>query len=146
MSIVIVPMQEPHLAAVAALERLCFSLPWSEDALRTELDNPRARFLVALDGHTVVGYMGMHIVLDEGAVTNIAVDPSRRREGIARTLLRHQAALGGVTRITLEVRTSNTAARALYEQEGFVLDGMRPRFYERPTEDAALYSLYIKEE
>ncbi len=145
MSITVTPMATEHIPAVAALEAACFSLPWSEAGLREELANPFARFLVALDGDTVVGYMGMHVIAGEGAVTNIAVSPVRRREGIARALL-HASAADGVCRITLEVRESNTAARTLYEREGFVCDGVRPRFYEQPTEDAVLYSLYLKEE
>ncbi len=146
MSITVLPMTAEHIPAVAALEAACFSLPWSEEGLREELTNPFARFSVAVDGDTVVGYMGMHVIAGEGAVTNIAVSPARRREGIARTLLRAGAADDGLSRITLEVRQSNAAARALYEQEGFVCDGVRPRFYEHPTEDAVLYSLDLKEE
>ena len=145
MSITVRPMAAEDIPAVAALEAACFSLPWSEEGLQEELDNPFARFLVAVDGDTVVGYMGMHVIAGEGAVTNVAVDPARRRKGIARTLIRHSAA-DDLFRITLEVRESNTAARTLYEQEGFVCDGVRPRFYEHPVEDAALYSLYLKEE
>ena len=145
MSITVLPMAAEHIPAVAVLEAACFSLPWSEDGLREELANPFARFLVAMDGDTVVGYMGMHVIAGEGAVTNIAVSPDRRREGIARTLL-HACATDDVDRITLEVRESNRAARALYEREGFVCDGVRPRFYEQLTEDAVLYSLYLKEE
>ncbi len=145
MSITVLPMAAEHISAVAVLEAACFSLPWSEDGLREELTNPFARFLVAVDGDTVVGYMGLHVIAGEGAVTNIAVSPDRRREGIARTLL-HASATDDVCRITLEVRESNRAARALYEREGFVCDGVRPRFYEQPTEDAVLYSLYLKEE
>ncbi len=148
MSIAVRPMAAEHLAAVAALEDACFSMPWSEESLREELCNPHARFAVALDGDDVVGYMGCHLLFDEAAVTNIATSPARRREGVARMLLRHQAAAlraEGACRLTLEVRVGNVAARNLYEQEGFVLDGVRPRFYERPVEDAALYSLYWKE-
>ena len=145
MNITVQPMAAEHIPAVAALEAACFSLPWSEEGLREELTNPFARFLVALDGNTVVGYVGMHVIAGEGAVTNIAVSPDRRREGIARALL-HASVTDDVDRITLEVRESNRAARALYEQEGFVCDGVRPRFYEQPTEDAVLYSLYLKEE
>ena len=145
MSIIVQPMAAEHIPAVAALEAACFSLPWSEDGLREELANPFARFLVALDGDMVVGYIGMHVIAGEGAVTNVAVSPARRREGIARSLLR-ACATDDVCRLTLEVRKSNTAARTLYEREGFVCDGVRPRFYEHPTEDAVLYSLYLKEE
>lgn len=145
MSITISPMKAEHIPAVAALEAACFSLPWSEEGLREELVNPFARFLVALDGDMVVGYIGLHVIAGEGAVTNVAVSPARRREGIARSLLR-ACATDDVCRLTLEVRKSNTAARTLYEREGFVCDGVRPRFYEQPTEDAVLYSLYLKEE
>lgn len=142
----IVPMTAEHIAAIAAIERACFSRPWSEEALAEELGNPAALFLAAVDDGTVVGYVGAHCVLDEAAITNVAVDPARRRQGIAAALLRElatRAAARGVTRITLEVRVSNTAAIALYERLGFMRDGVRPRFYDRPTEDAALYSLYI---
>ncbi|MBE6758274.1 MAG: ribosomal-protein-alanine N-acetyltransferase [Ruminococcaceae bacterium] len=139
-------MAAEHIPAVAALEVACFSLPWSAEALREELANPFARFLVALDGDTVVGYIGLHAVAGEGAVTNVAVSPTHRRRGIARALLRAQARADDLLRITLEVRQSNAAARALYEQEGFRCDGIRPRFYEHPAEDAVLYSLYLKEE
>lgn len=148
MSITIKPMAAEHLAAVAALEAASFSLPWSEESLREELHNPHARFVVALLEGEVAGYMGLHLLLDEAAVTNIVTAPAHRRRGIARALLRHQAAAvraAGACRLSLEVRVSNEAARRLYESEGFVLDGVRPRFYERPTEDAALYSLYWKE-
>ena len=143
----IVPMAESHIDAVAALERACFSDPWSADALREELDNPHAVFTVAVgeDG-SVLGYVGMHHLVDEGFITNVAVSPQARRRGVARALLAALAAYGrehGLYRITLEVRVGNTPARALYEGEGYVLDGVRPKFYSHPTEDAAIYSLYF---
>lgn len=140
------PMAREHLAALAVLERTCFARPWSEAALAEELENPTAHFFVALEGDEVVGYIGMHAVLDEGAVTNVAVRPDRRRQGIASALLRHAAVWGaanGLHRLTLEVRAGNAAAIALYERQGWVCDGVRPRFYDRPVEDAMLYSLYI---
>lgn len=142
----ILPMAREHIAAVAALEQACFSRPWSETALAEELTNPAAVFWVAVADGAVVGYVGMHHVLDEGAITNVAVHPARRRQGIAAALLQCQcdwAAQHGLYRLTLEVRVSNTAAIALYERSGWVCDGVRPRFYDRPVEDAALYSLYI---
>lgn len=145
----IVPMTAAHVAAIAAIEHACFSRPWSEAALADELHNPAALFLVAVDENgAVVGYVGAHCVLDESAITNVAVDAAYRRQGVAAALiseLSSRAATRGVARITLEVRVSNTAAIALYERLGFVRDGVRPRFYDRPTEDAALYSLYITE-
>ena len=65
----LIPMEERHLLTLAALERICFSDPWSENAFRAELDNPGARFTVAQDGAgTVLGYLGLHYVLD-GAIS-----------------------------------------------------------------------------
>jgi len=143
----ILPMSAEHIDAVAALERACFSTPWSATSLREELDNPCAVFAVAVgeDG-ALLGYVGMHHPADEGFITNVAVAPSARRQGVAQALLRHLSDYGaahGLYRITLEVRVSNAPAIALYEGMGYVRDGVRPGFYRQPTEDAAIYSLYF---
>ena len=140
-------MQQEHIDAIAALEQTCFSEPWSAAALAEELDNPHAVFCVAVEGESVLGYVGMHHLVDEGFITNVAVSPAARRRGVARALLAHLAAYGtahSLYRITLEVRVGNTPARTLYESEGYKLDGIRPKFYSRPTEDAAIYSLYFQ--
>ena len=142
----IVAMTAQHISALAALERVCFSDPWSEAGLSEELQNPHAVFRVAVEGDTVLGYVGMHHLLDEGYVTNVAVSPAARRRGVARALLADLAAYGaanGLYRITLEVREGNTPAIALYEGAGYTRDGVRPGFYRDPTEDAAIYSLYF---
>lgn len=143
---VIVPMAQSHISAIAAIEQACFSEPWSAAALAEELGNPPAVFLAAVEDGNVLGYVGMHHVVDEGFITNVAVSPEARRRGVARALLATLSAYGrehGLYRITLEVRVGNTPARALYEGEGYVLDGVRPKFYSHPTEDAAIYSLYF---
>ncbi len=144
-----VPMAKRHIEAVAALERECFADPWSEAGLEEELHNPCARFRVAEHLTEVRGYLGAHIVADEMSITNIAVSPRYRRQNVARMLL-HDAIMTAkeknLSRITLEVRVSNEAAIALYESMGFVKDGIRPRFYAHPTEDAAIYSLYFTPE
>ena len=142
----VVRMTQAHIGALAALERACFSHPWSEQALRDELDNPHAVFFVAVgeDG-AVRGYVGMHHILDEADITNVAVFPAARRQGVGRALIQavaDYAAEQALVRVTLEVRASNAAAIALYEGFGFVQDGRRPRFYSDPTEDALLYSRY----
>ncbi len=145
----VVLMTEAHIETLAALERECFADPWSAKGLREELDNPCAHFLVAERGGEAVGYLGTHIVADEMSVTNIAVFPRHRREGVAHALLheaRQYAEQQHLSRITLEVRVSNAAAISLYEGEGFVKDGVRPGFYAHPTEDAAIYSLYFPDE
>ncbi len=139
-------MQQEHIDAVAALETACFSTPWSAAALEEELTNPHAVFLVAVEGDGILGYVGMHHLVDEGFVTNVAVSPTARRRGVARTLLAHLAAYGrahALYRITLEVRVGNLPARTLYETQGYTLDGIRPGFYRAPAEDAAIYSLYF---
>ena len=143
MNITVVPMNPSHVAALAQLEARCFSEPWSEAALQEELSNPCSRFLVALMDSHVVGYLGCHHIADEGFIANIAVSPSERRQGVARALLCSAIEQGkGLVRLTLEVRQSNTAAVSLYESLGFTKDGVRPRFYAHPTEDACIYSYY----
>ena len=146
--IAIVPMHPDHLDSLADLESLAFSTPWSYDALAEELQNPLAVFLVAedVDAESAVGYLGMHHILDEGFIANLAVHPAYRRQGIARSLLREAqeyAEAHDLPRLTLEVRASNVPAIALYEGMGFTRDGIRPGFYDSPKEDAAIYSYYL---
>lgn len=146
MAVTITPMAAAHIAAIADIERQCFSTPWSAAALTEELDNPHAVFYVAMDGERVLGYAGMHHVGDEGYIDNVAVDPAARRQGAARALMDALEAYGrehALYRLTLEVRASNAAAIALYTGVGYVSDGVRPNFYRQPTEDAAIYSLYL---
>ena len=145
----VVPMTAKHIEALAALERECFADPWSEQGLAEELENPCAHFLVAEHGDEVLGYLGTHIVVDEMSVTNVAVSGAHRRHGVASALLteaKQIAAQQELYRITLEVRVSNEPAIRLYERHGFVKDGIRPKFYSHPTEDAAIYSLYFEKE
>ncbi len=139
----ILPFAAQHVSAVAQLEMLCFADPWSEAALAEELDNPCAHFLVAESGGTVVGYLGCHHIADEGFIANVAVHPTARRQGVARALVQTAIEQGAsLSRLTLEVRSSNAAAIALYHSLGFVHDGTRPSFYAHPTEDAEIYSYY----
>lgn len=143
----VVPMQARHIPELAALEQQCFAAPWSAAALAEELHNPHAVFLVAQDAAgRVAGYAGMHCLGGEGFITNVAVDAAARRQGVARALLAALETAGrqhALFRLTLEVRVSNAAAIALYEGAGYVRDGVRPGFYRRPTEDAAIYSRYF---
>lgn len=134
-------MTEDHISAVAALERICFSDPWSEQSVQSELDNPLSLWLVALDEGQTVGYAGSQTVLDEADVMNVAVDPLYRRRGIARLLLnglQSDLAKQGVRSLTLEVRASNEAAIALYQGLGYVQVGRRPNYYFKPKEDALI--------
>lgn len=146
--IMIVPMHADHLDGLADLESTAFSRPWSYDALAEELQNPLAVFYVAEDveAESAVGYLGMHHILDECAITNVVVHPAYQRRGIATRLLREAADYGRshqVKRLMLEVRAGNRKAIALYEKAGFEQDGRRPGFYSAPKEDALLYSLWL---
>lgn len=141
MSYNITPVSETDLAAIAALEEACFSHPWSMEMLRGSLLNGRSCFLAAKDGGTLLGYLGMEYILDEGSITNVAVLPEYRRQGIARALLAtllEEARRLSLATVTLEVRASNEAAIALYEGMGFLPVGRRFRYYNDPTEDALL--------
>lgn len=140
-------MEERHLPAVAAIEKACFSAPWSEDALREELG--KGIFLVAARERETVGYIGCQTVLDEGYITNVAVAPDCRRHGIGRKMVRalvSHARDRGLSFVTLEVRASNAAAIALYANEGFRPVGTRRHFYTSPSEDAVLMTRFLEEQ
>lgn len=135
------PMAAEHLEQIAAIEKECFSRPWTVEMLREELFNPAASYIVAEDGEgNVLGYAGMRAVLDEGYIDNIAVRPDCRRRGIAGALLEVFCRFGTVhlAFLTLEVRESNEAAIGLYEKHGFSAAGRRKGYYENPCEDAIL--------
>ena len=142
MHVRIVPMNADHLDEVAELERICFSTPWSRNMLAEELDNMLSAFLVALDDRDrVVGYAGVQVILDAGYITNIAVRPECRRQGIAAKLLQvfmDFAKANQLSFLTLEVRASNYDAIALYGSRGFRSMGRRKNYYEHPREDALI--------
>ncbi len=141
MNIDIQKMNESHLGQVAKLETECFSTPWSENALREELNNEFARFFVALCDGQVAGYIGAHNIVGEVYITNVAVSPDYRRRGIAEALIKKLVEVNfteGAEFITLEVRKSNFGAINLYAKMGFKEVGSRKNFYENPREDAHL--------
>lgn len=147
----IVPMAAEHLDRLEQLERMCFSRPWSKKMLAEELDNQCAAFLVAVEPETekAVGYAGLLVVDDEGYITNVAVDPSCRRQGVAAQLLQvfdNFAKGNHLAFLTLEVRPSNAAAIALYEGFGFREVGRRRNYYDLPKEDALILTKYYTEE
>ena len=134
-------MESAHVSQVAQLEKLCFSAPWSENSISSELTNPLSCWLVALDGDRVAGYVGSQTVLDESDMMNIAVDPQYRRQGIAQALVEELVkclARKGSLCLTLEVRASNAGAIALYGKLGFVQVGLRKNYYRNPREDAMI--------
>ncbi len=137
----IVKMTDAHVSQIAGIEKLCFSDPWSEKSISSELDSHISLWLVAMDGDTVAGYIGSQSVLDGADMMNVAVHPDYRRRGIARELVTGLAdALKekGVKSLALEVRVSNAPAIALYEQLGFQQAGLRPNYYRNPKENALI--------
>ena len=143
----ILPLRIRHVDAMADIERACFSLPWSRDMILADLANPKSFYLAAEEDGVLAGYAGMQIIFDEGHITNIAIAPGHRRRGIASRLLEGLLDAGGLRELsflTLEVRVSNHAAISLYEKYGFVAVGLRPRYYEGPTEDALIMNHYRK--
>lgn len=135
-------MKPCHVPQVASLEKLCFRDPWSENSIAGELNNPLALWLVALEGETVVGYIGSQTVCGETDMMNVAVHPDHRRRGIARILIEYLIKdlknYRGSRCLTLEVRASNEPAKALYEMLGFRQAGLRKNYYRNPKEDALI--------
>ena len=134
-------MTADHVSQVAELEKLCFSDPWSENSVASELSNKLSYWLVALEGERVAGYVGSQTVMGETDMMNIAVHPDFRRRGIAEELV--NALVDGLKTmdshcLTLEVRASNAPAIALYEKLGFQQIGLRKNYYRNPREDALI--------
>ena len=142
------PMTAELIPAIAEIERECFSHPWSENALQEELFNDTACFIAAVtETGEVAGYAGLHCVLDEGYIDNIAVRDRYRRQGVAGELLGAFLRFGkaNLAFLTLEVRASNEPAIALYSKYGFKEVGRRKGYYDAPKEDAVLMTLNFEE-
>ena len=138
---IIEKMNSSHVAQIAQLEKICFSDPWSEKSVASELDNKLAFWLVAAEGDTVAGYIGSQTVIDETDMMNVAVHPDFRRQGIAEALVNTLVENLKKMRsrcLTLEVRASNAPAIALYEKLGFAEIGRRRNYYRNPREDALI--------
>ena len=132
---------------MAALELRCFSDPWSEKELADSVASPFYCFFAAMDGERMLGYAGVLMTPPEAQIVSICVEPSMRRRGIARALLRvllQTAASAGAEVALLEVREHNAGAIALYESEHFSCVGTRKNYYRNPTENALLYLLELR--
>ena len=140
----IMPMKAEHVAAIAELEKLCFSAPWTEEGIAEELENENAHFLCAESGEKILGYIGVHEVCGEAYIDNVAVHPDYRRFGLGEKLLQaaQENAFGrGCDFISLEVRKSNVGAISLYKKLGYQTVGERKNFYTDPAEDAVIMTL-----
>ena len=134
----IIKLGEEHVAPIAKLEKQFFSAPWDENSVRSEITNPLALWLVAVENGEVLGYIGSQTVLQESDMMNVAVDEKHRRRGIARLLVEELIRRLDAYQLTLEVRASNAPAISLYESMGFVQVGLRKNYYRSPREDALI--------
>lgn len=134
-------LRKEDIEAVSIIEAKAFSMPWSAKDFELLLEDAKSLYLVAeLDGQ-VVGCCGVTNISGEGNINNVVVEEAFRGTGIAYTMMRELLQTGyamGVQEFTLEVRVSNEPAIRLYEKLGFVSEGIRPRFYEKPVEDAMI--------
>lgn len=135
-------MRRKHLRQVMRIETACYPRPWSSTLFLSELaQRGSRRYVVAMVGPLVVGYAGMMQVVDEGHITNVAVDPAWWGRGVAAWLLLDQARAApslGVVHLTLEVRVGNDRAQALYRRFGFAPVGVRKGYYVETEEDAVI--------
>ena len=132
---------------LARLEAACFAHPRSEAAILGEIGQPERYLLVtAKQAGELLGYAGLEYVLDEGYLTDVAVFPAVRHQGVGRSLLLELERRGrelGLSFLTLEVRAGNAAAIALYRSLGYKEAGRRRGFYTDPREDALLMTKYL---
>lgn len=139
-------MTADDASAVAEIEKESFSSPWSQEGLLSEVSNPSAEFYVLEKDGLIAAYMGMHVVLDECYIANVAVKGSYRKNGYGKALVEnalHTAEKKGCAFISLEVRVSNAPAISLYEKCGFEKLGERKDFYSSPKENALIMTKYF---
>lgn len=135
-------MSVEYIDEVMVVENLSFKIPWSKNAFIEEVTNNKfAIYIIALINGNVIGYAGMWKVFDEGHITNVAVHPEFRNNGVGRILIEHlidRAKTEGITSMTLEVRRSNMPAQRLYKRYGFIESGVRKGYYADNGEDAII--------
>lgn len=143
----IVDVSAEHIRQIEEIERDCFSRPWTAEQLKSQMRDAQHEFIAAVSDGRVLGYVGLMYVLDEGYISNVAVHPDARRQGIGDTLIDAFAAKAAeleLAFLTLEVRESNAPAIALYAKHGFHPVGKRKNYYDAPKEDAVLMTCYLK--
>lgn len=134
-------MRSDDLSEVVRIENDNFSMPWSMKSFEDSLSRDYNIYLVAEEDGKIAGYCGMLLSPFEGQINNVCVDKAFRCRGIGSKMLKSLLETGkerGITEFTLEVRKSNEKAIALYEKLGFVSEGIRKGFYDRPKEDAVI--------
>ena len=135
-------MRPEDVPFISKLEEETFSMPWSADSFLEMISKDDARYYVAEMDGKLLGGCGLLMIAGEGNITNVVIAPEARNQGVGTEMLKHLMEEGnreGITAYTLEVRVSNAAAIHVYEKLGFVSEGIRPGFYEKPTEDAMIF-------
>lgn len=144
-AVVIRPLEKEDVRALACLEQEIFTVPWTEQMFSELLSHDYNLYLVAESDKKVIGCAGLTMLGEEGDIDKVMVEEHFRGQGIAALLLQNlmnEARCRGITSFTLEVRASNHPAIRLYERFGFRSEGVRPKFYEKPTEDALIMWLH----
>jgi len=137
-------MRERDIPEILRIERLSFSSPWSAAAFAQEVRKQYALSRVAVSGERVVGYVCVNIIFDDCHILNLAVHPDFRRQAVGTVLMEealNRSREKGCRFFYLEVRLTNSGARAFYERFGFKVAGMRKQYYSAPVEDAVLMVL-----
>jgi ribosomal-protein-alanine N-acetyltransferase len=143
MQLTVSPMKIEDLEEVLDIEVLSFATPWSRNAFLYELlENERAVYYVVHNSmNKLIAYIGMWVIFDEGHITNLAVHPAYRHQGVGKFLLINfikAAREKKIKHLTLEVRRSNAVAQELYQKMGFVHMGVRKKYYLDNNEDALI--------
>lgn len=138
-------IEERHIGAIAKLEKVCFSEPWSAETL---LDSYKrgTKFFVAENEKDILGYIGFSVIAGEGYITNVAVFPKYRNSGVGTALVNEAVSYckkENLEFLSLEVRKSNEQAIRLYEKAGFKVVGERKDFYRNPKENALIMTVYF---
>ena len=139
-------MKFEESAAVAEMEHQIFPDKWSERAVLDTLENEQTICLTAEKAGRLIGYLFAYVAADEADIARVAVLKESRKQGVGSELMKELKKVGQeqeLKKLLLDVRRSNTAARAFYKKHGFTEDGVRPGFYEKPEEDAVLMSCEI---
>ncbi|WP_047986099.1 ribosomal protein S18-alanine N-acetyltransferase [Ornithinibacillus californiensis] len=135
-------MELEDIEQVMFVELTSFSSPWNEDVFKQELtQNLHAHYFIMELDKKIIGYVGMWIVIDDAQITNIAVLPGYRGQKLGEKLFRfalQQALQRGVTRLSLEVRVTNSVAQNMYRKFGLVSGGIRKNYYTDNNEDAVV--------
>lgn len=136
----VLPFSRSDIPEALELEKLCFSMPWSEASLALLTAEPYFG-LVCRENDLLVAYGGLLCVAGEAQILNVATSPNFRRRGYARLLLEKlclEAKRRCAESISLEVRESNLSAISLYTSSGFIVIGTRKDYYSKPRESAII--------